>query len=74
MDMYEYNTIDASVYDGTDFWTIWSYYFWILALMSLTDVLMILSVLTTRYRGDLDSMLIENVTLLKYDLNCCGYR
>jgi len=40
--MYDYNTLDASVYDGIDFWTVWSYYFWILALMSLTDVLMTL--------------------------------
>jgi len=30
-----------------------------LALINLTDVLMILSILTTRYRGDLDPMLIE---------------
>jgi len=69
MDMYEYNTIDASVYDGTDFWTIRSYYFWILALLSLTDVLMTLLILTTRCRGDLDSVLIEDVTLLSYDLD-----
>ena len=64
MHMYEYNTLDASVYNETDFWTIWIYCFWILVLMSLTDVLTTLSILTTRCRGDLDSMLIEDVTLL----------
>jgi len=37
--------------------------------MSLTDVLMILLILTIRCRGDLDSMLIENVTLFTYDLD-----
>ena len=42
-----------------------------LALMNLTDVLMTLLILTTRYRGDLDSMLIEDITFLSYDL---GYR
>ena len=35
-----------------------------LALTNLTDVLMTLSILTTRCRGDLDPMLIEDVTLL----------
>ena len=35
--MYEYNTLDASVYTETDFWTVRSYYFWILAFMTLTD-------------------------------------
>jgi len=67
MDMYEYNTIDTSVYDETDVWTVRSYYFLILTLMSLTDVLMILSILTTKRKGDLDSMLIEEVKLLSYD-------
>ena len=42
MDMCEYDTLDADVCDETDFWTVWSYYFWILALISLTDVLMTL--------------------------------
>ena len=42
MTMYEYNTLDASVYDETDFWTIRSYYFQIPPLVSLTDVLMTL--------------------------------
>jgi len=37
--------------------------------MSLTDVLMTLSILTTRCRGELDYMLIENVTLLSYDFD-----
>ena len=40
-----------------------------LALMNLTDVLMTLLILTTRYRGDLDSMMIEDITLLSYDLD-----
>ena len=69
MDMYKYNTLDASVYDETDFWTIRSYYFWIITLVSLTDIVMTLLILTTRYGGDLDSMLIEDVTLLSYDLD-----
>ena len=69
MDMYEYGTLDAEVCDGIDFWTVQNYYFWILALMSLTDILMILLILTTRCRGDLDSMLIEDVTLLSYDFD-----
>ena len=67
--MYEYDTLDSTVYDGTDFWTVRNYYFWIFALMSLTDVLMILLILTTRCRDDLDFMLIEDVTLLNYDFN-----
>ena len=33
------------------------------------DILMILLILTIRYRGDLDSMLIEDVTLLSYDFD-----
>jgi len=37
--------------------------FLIIALVSLTDIVMTLLILTTRYRGDLDSMLIEDVTL-----------
>ena len=41
--------------------------------MSLTDVLMILLILTIRCRGDLDSMLIENITLLNYDLDWFVY-
>jgi len=69
MDMYEYNTLDASVYDETDFWTVRSYYFWIIALVSLTDIVMTLLILTTRYRCDLDSTLIEDITLLSYDLD-----
>jgi len=69
MDMYEYNTLDASVYDETDFWTVKSYYCWIIALVSLTDIVMTLLILTTRYRGDLDSMLIEEITLLSYDFD-----
>jgi len=68
MDMYEYNTLDASVYDETDFWTIRSYYFWIPPLVSLTDVLMTLLILITRYREDLDFILIEDVTLFNYEL------
>ena len=47
IDMCEYDTLDADVYDRTDFWNVWSYYFWILALMSLADVLMTLLILTT---------------------------
>ena len=74
MNMYEYNTLDASIYVGTDFWTVWSYYFWIFALMSLTDVLMTLLILTTRCRCDLDFVLIEDVTLLNFDLDWIGYR
>ena len=70
----KYNTPDASVPDETDFWTVRSYYFWILALMSLTDVLMTLLKLTTRCRGDLDSILIEDVTLLRYDFDWIGYQ
>ena len=69
MDMCEYHTLDADVYNGIDFWTIRSYYFWILALMSLTDILMTLLILTTRCRGDLDSTLIEDVALLSYDFD-----
>jgi len=69
MDMYKYNTLDASVYDETDFWTVRSHYFWIIALVSLIDILMILLILTTRCRGDLDSLLIEDVTLLSYDFD-----
>ena len=38
-------------------------------LMSLTDVLMTLLILITRYRDDLDFILIENVTLLNYGLD-----
>ena len=72
--MCEYDTLDADVCDETDFWTVWRYYFLILALMSLTDVLMTLSTLTLRCRCELDSMLIEDVTLLSYDLNWFGYR
>ena len=74
MDMCEYDTLDDDVCDGTDFWTVWSYYFWILALMSLTDVLMTLLILITRWRGDLDSVLIEDVTFLNYDLDWIGYQ
>jgi len=74
MDIYEYDTLDADVSDWTDFWTIWSYYFWILALMSLTGVLMTLLILTTRCRGNLDFILIEDVTFLSYDLDWIGYR
>ena len=44
------------------------------ALMSLTDVLMTLLILTTRCRGDQDSVLIEDITLLSYDLDWIGYR
>ena len=68
MDMREYVTLDASVYDETDFWTIRSYYFWIALLVSLTDVLMTLLILITRYRDDLDFTLIEDVALHNYDL------
>ena len=74
MDMCEYDTLDADVYDVTDFWTVRSFHFWILALMSFTDVLMTLLILTTRCRGDIDSVLIEDVTLLSYDLDWIGYR
>jgi len=69
MHMYENNTLDACVCIETDFWTVWRYYFWIPVLMSLTDVLMTLSILTTRCRGEQDSMLIEDVTILSYDLD-----
>jgi len=68
MDMCEYDTLDVDVCDGTDFWTIWSYYFWIPPSMSLTDVLMTLLISITRYRDDPDFILIEDVTLLNYDL------
>ena len=68
MDMSEYNYLDASVIVETDFWTIKSYYFWIPPLVSLTDVLMSLLILITKYREDLDFILIEDVTLLNYDL------
>ena len=40
-----------------------------IALVSLTDIVMTLLILTTRYRGDLDSMVIEDITLLSYDLD-----
>ena len=69
MDMYEYNILDASVYDETDFCTIRSHYFWIITLVSLIYILIILLLLTTRCRGDLDSILIEDVTLLSYDFD-----
>ena len=36
--------------------------------MSLIDVLMTLLILITRYRDDLDFILIEDVALLNYDL------
>ena len=39
--------------------------------MSLIDVLMTLLILITRYRDDLDFILIEDVALLNYDL---GFR
>ena len=68
MNICEYDTLNADVCDGTDFWTVWSYYFCILPLMSLTDVLMILLTSITRYKDDLDFMLIEDVALLNYDL------
>ena len=61
MDMCESDTLHTSIYDETDFWTVRSYNFWIIALVSLTDIVMTLSMLTTRCRGDLDSMLIEDV-------------
>jgi len=67
--MSEYNTLDANVCIDTDFWTVWRYYFWIIALMSLTDGLMTLLILTTRCRGDLDFILIEDVTLLSSDFD-----
>ena len=66
--MCECDTLDASVYDKTDFYTVRSYYFQIIALVSLTDIVITLLILTTRYRGGLDSMLIEDVALLNYDL------
>jgi len=44
------------------------------ALMSLTDVLITLLILITRCRGDLNFVLIEDVTLLNYDLDWIGYR
>ena len=69
MDIYEYNTLDASVNDETDFWTLRSYYFWIIALVSLIDLVTTLFILTTRYGGNLDSMLIEDIALLSYDLD-----
>ena len=36
--------------------------------MSLTGVLMALLILITKYRDDLDFILIEDVALLNYDL------
>ena len=63
MDMCEYNTLNANVCDGINFWTVWSYYFRIPPLMSLTDVLMALVILITRDRDDLDFILIEDVAL-----------
>ena len=36
--------------------------------MSLIDVLMTLLIVITRYRDDLDFILIEDVALLNYDL------
>ena len=62
--MCKYDTLDSSVYDKTDFWIVRSYYFWIIALVSLIDILMILLILTIRCRGDRDSMLIEDVHFL----------
>ena len=35
----------------------------------LADILMTLLILTTKCRSDLDSMLIEDITLLSYDLD-----
>jgi len=69
--MCEYDTLDSDVYDGTDFWTVKSYYFWILVLMSLIDVLMIVLILITRCKDDLDFILIEDVILFSYDLDFC---
>ena len=40
-----------------------------LSIDELTDIVMTLLILTTRYRGDLDSMLIEDITFLSYDLD-----
>ena len=37
-------------------------------MISLTDVMMTLLILITRYRDDLDFILIEDVALLNYDL------
>ena len=68
MDMCEYDTLNINVCDGIDFWTVWSYYFWIPPLMSLTDVLMTLLIFITRCRDDLDFILIADVAVLNYDL------
>ena len=70
--MCEYDNLNSDVYDGIDFWTARNYYLWFLALTSLTDVLMILLILTTRRRDDLHFMLIEDVTLLGYNLDWSG--
>jgi len=67
--MCEYDTLESDVYDGIEFWTVRSYYFWILPLMSLTGVLMTSLILTNRCRDDLDSISIEDVTLFSYDLD-----
>jgi len=67
--MCEYDILDSNIYCGTNFWTVRNYYFWNLALMSLTDVLMILFILTIGCRDDLDFILIEDVTLFSYDLD-----
>ena len=42
--------------------------------MSLTDIVMPLWILTARCKGDLDSMLIEDVSLFSYDFDLFGYR
>ena len=70
--MCEYDTLDYNVNDGTNFWTVSSYYLCILALMSLTNVLMILLILTIRGRDDLDFILIKGVTFLSYELDWIG--
>ena len=69
--MCEYDTLDSDIYDETDFKTVRSYYFWILPMMNLSDVLMTLLILTTRCRDDLDFMLIEDVLLVICDFDIC---
>ena len=41
----------------------------IIALVSLTDIVMILFILTTRGKDDLDFILIEGLILLSHDLD-----
>ena len=66
--MCEYDTLNTMYMMRLTFWIVWSYHFWIPPSMSMTDVLMTLLILITRYKDDLDFILIENVAHLNYDL------